>query len=444
MGVTNITSCPIDIREELRSVACSMSAGSGNKRDVCARRQCDCGRSCRHASNPSFDTAAVRIAGSAGRIATLCSRFVDAQPQRPGARFADAIEASRYLLTGVLEGSAAPGFAVAVVVDRRPVWSEGFGFADLEAKAPASATTLFRVGSISKSFTSVDLALLVERGALDLDAPVRTYLADAPHAWDRVTTRAIGGHLAGFRHYRSSAERLRAERFMAREVFGRLGMRHTRADFPESVFVGRTRFYQRTRAGVGTHAPHIDNSWIWAGGGFLSSAADVAAFGATVALGSALTPASRAALHRSQTTTRGEATGHGIGWFVETDALGRSMIGHDGESIGGSASLRVFPGHGLCIAMLDNLTGGPSSRLVTDAIADVFMRGGSPDARSTSCAPPSSVTLNGARGGGIELRFGRQAPRGILTPLQSVALPADTPAFIATRSERWPSMASGQ
>jgi CubicO group peptidase (beta-lactamase class C family) len=64
-------------------------------------------------------------------------------------------------MTGVLEGSGAPGLAVAVIVDDRMVRSQGFGFADLEARAPASPTTLFRAGSISKSFTSVGLVLLV-------------------------------------------------------------------------------------------------------------------------------------------------------------------------------------------------------------------------------------------------------------------------------------------
>jgi hypothetical protein len=58
-----------------------------------------------------------------------------------------------------------------------------------------------------------------------------------------------------------------------------------------------------------------------------------------------------------------------------------SWIWAGGGFLGGSASLRVFPEAGLSIAMLDNLTDGPSSRLVTDVVADIFIRAGRPHSR---------------------------------------------------------------
>jgi CubicO group peptidase (beta-lactamase class C family) len=48
-----------------------------------------------------------------------------------------------------------PGVSVAVVQNGQPVWSAGFGMADLEDSAPASSSTLYRFGSISKSVTAV-------------------------------------------------------------------------------------------------------------------------------------------------------------------------------------------------------------------------------------------------------------------------------------------------
>src|SRR5688572_5390625 len=73
-----------------------------------------------------------------------------------------------------------PGLAVAVAIDGRIVWSEGFGYADLAAKKHVTATTRFRVGSIAKPFTAAGLMLLVERGQFDLDAPVRKYVPAFP------------------------------------------------------------------------------------------------------------------------------------------------------------------------------------------------------------------------------------------------------------------------
>ena len=55
--------------------------------------------------------------------------------------------------------------------DQTVVWATGFGFADPQAKTPATADTVYRVGSVSKLFTDLAVMQLVEHGALDLDAP---------------------------------------------------------------------------------------------------------------------------------------------------------------------------------------------------------------------------------------------------------------------------------
>ena len=60
----------------------------------------------------------------------------------------------------------------------RIVWARGFGFADLERRVPATAETVYRVGSISKLFTEMAVMQLVDRGKLDLDAPVNRDLPE--------------------------------------------------------------------------------------------------------------------------------------------------------------------------------------------------------------------------------------------------------------------------
>lgn len=96
-----------------------------------------------------------------------------------------------------------PGLAAAVAVDGRLVWSDTFGFADLEAKKPVTAASRFRIGSISKSLTAAGLMRLVEQGRIDLDAPVQRHVPDFPVKPEGlVTPRLLAGHLAGIRHYR--------------------------------------------------------------------------------------------------------------------------------------------------------------------------------------------------------------------------------------------------
>jgi CubicO group peptidase (beta-lactamase class C family) len=91
-----------------------------------------------------------------------------------------------------------PGVAAAVAVAGQLVWSDARGYADLEAGKLVNASSRFRIGSISKSLTAAGLMQLVERGAIDLDAPVQHYVPDFPvKAEGMVTTRLLAGHLAG-------------------------------------------------------------------------------------------------------------------------------------------------------------------------------------------------------------------------------------------------------
>lgn len=70
------------------------------------------------------------------------------------------------------------GLSVALVDDQQVIWSEGFGFADKRAGIPAGADTIYRVGSISKLFTTLAALQLSEHGKLELDKPLSTYIPD--------------------------------------------------------------------------------------------------------------------------------------------------------------------------------------------------------------------------------------------------------------------------
>lgn len=70
------------------------------------------------------------------------------------------------------------GLSIALVDDQQVVWAEGFGYADTAARLPATADTVYRIGSVSKLFTSTAAMQLVEQGRLDLDAPLATYIPD--------------------------------------------------------------------------------------------------------------------------------------------------------------------------------------------------------------------------------------------------------------------------
>jgi CubicO group peptidase (beta-lactamase class C family) len=68
------------------------------------------------------------------------------------------------------------GLSIALVDDQRVVWAEGFGFADKAKDVRADPETVYQVGSISKVFTATSAMQLAERGRIDIDRPIRTYL----------------------------------------------------------------------------------------------------------------------------------------------------------------------------------------------------------------------------------------------------------------------------
>ncbi len=88
-----------------------------------------------------------------------------------------------------MQAAHVPGAALAVVEGSRTVYSKGYGVADPGGR-PVTPQTPFVLGSLSKSFTAVAVMQLVERGTLELDAPVQRYLPWFAVA-DRDASRAI-------------------------------------------------------------------------------------------------------------------------------------------------------------------------------------------------------------------------------------------------------------
>ena len=97
---------------------------------------------------------------------------------QPVEKFAAAIAELDKLIAEQVADKRLPALSIALVDDQQIVWSKGYGFQDVAKKVPASAETVYRVGSVSKLFTDVAVMQLVEQGKLDLDAPVSQYISD--------------------------------------------------------------------------------------------------------------------------------------------------------------------------------------------------------------------------------------------------------------------------
>jgi CubicO group peptidase (beta-lactamase class C family) len=335
-----------------------------------------------------------------------------------GAQYDGAISIARDSIDALMAEQQIPGLTAAVLVDGQIVWSEGFGWADMENQVPVTPLTKMRVGSVSKSMTGAALGVLLDRGQIDLDAPVQQYVPSFPEKRAPISTRQVAGHIAGIRHYRgdeflidenydSVEEGLAIFKedsllfepgaqfqyssygwnlvsavvegasgqdflpFMRDAVFRPLNLRHTVADHTDSLITYRTAFYS-VEDSVLINAPYVDNSYKWAGGGFLSTAEDLVRFGNAMINGGFFTPATRDELFTSLRTNSGERTGYGLGFFVGTDDAGRRTVGHSGGSVGGTTQLIMYPEQDVVVALIAN-RGGVDYRTVHQHIAALFM-----------------------------------------------------------------------
>src|SRR5437764_2526873 len=305
-----------------------------------------------------------------------------------------------------MAANSVPGPSAAVVLDGEPRWSERFGMSDLENFSPATSSTLFRLGSISKPISATAALQLWERGKLDLDAPVQKYCPAFPQNESPIATRQLLGHLGGIRHYNpdgkgdvpedsarhcsSMQESLQlfandplvakpgtkfnystygytvvgcvlegaaSEKFidyLRKNVFEPAGMEQTGDDDFFIVIQHRTRWYHQDKSGIVRNAGVLDSSYKIPGGGIISSADDLAKFEAAILDGKLLKRGTRDLMWASLKTADGKETGYGLGWGT-MDKFSLHILAHTGGQQGTSTAFAVVPSRNAGVVVLCNM-----------------------------------------------------------------------------------------
>lgn len=313
-----------------------------------------------------------------------------------------------------------PGVSVAVVENGELEWADGFGFADLENNSPATEHTLFRLGSISKTLTAVGALELWEHGRLDLDAPVQKYCPAFPEKSATITTREVMGHLGGIRHYKGGPDDVEIGNtrhfddpiqagldffkndplvaapgshfhystqgytlvgcvmegasnsnyvdYMRKNVFAPAGMDQTSVDNRFTIVPYRTRFYQKTKDGTVENADFLDSSYKIPGGGWLSSAVDMARFEVAVLQDKLLKPTTRELMWTPLRPSDGSKDSYGLGWGVgKEDGVG-TTVGHDGGQQGCSTSFKIASAQRAGVVVLTNMEDINPDELATEIL----------------------------------------------------------------------------
>lgn len=352
-------------------------------------------------------------------------------------------------INALMTRSKVPGLSIAVVKDNRLLWKKGYGLADVENSVPAQSLTAYRIASVSKPITAVAVMQLAERGRLDLDAPIQTYVANFPKKpWD-ITARQLLGHLSGVRNYSGSefnglpdntrhysslsdalgifkddpldhepgtkysyttfgytilgaaiegASGVSYMEYMRENVFKPAKMTHTRADNYD-IISNRAGGYTRMRVGERfagkpptgevRNSDLLESSYKIPGGGLISTVEDLANFVIAFQGGALVKKETIEQMVRCQQTADGEKTPYGLGWYID-GMKGRSgVVWHGGVQKGVTSTLVMLPEKQVAVALLTNLEGGGMLGLegLAGQIADIILENG---VASTADAPGSA------------------------------------------------------
>jgi CubicO group peptidase (beta-lactamase class C family) len=349
----------------------------------------------------------------------------------PPAKWAAAAERARHFARNSIAGSNLAGLSVAVGVDGEIVWTEGFGFADIESGSPVTPGHRFRTGTASIVLTSTAVGLLLDEGRLQLDDEIQKYVPEFPRKPWPVTIRQVMAQVAGFpsedpdngvltsRHcarpadavalfakeplqfqpgtqYRNSTfgwvllsavvEAAASQpyvTFLEEKILRPLNMGDTFKEvLADSLSGAATPYNPRFAAnpifGL-TPLPPFDYSCYAGSNGFLSTPSDLVRFGMAINRGRLLRPRTVRMLQTPQRLTSGAETSYGLGWDLKTVTLaGRAVhaAGHNGHFwVDEVTSLLTFPERGLAVAVMSNVSfaGTPS---IAERIAQAFAEPG--------------------------------------------------------------------
>lgn len=322
------------------------------------------------------------------------------------------IKKAEFLIQHHQQQTNTPGIQVAVLKHGELVWSEAFGYADFEQSVDLQTTTPMRVASLSKAMTSIALGKLVEDFVIDLDEDIRTYVAEFPDKGFKITARHLAASTSGIRHYTpadpvynqvhypsvigalapfkkdallfepgsdfhyssygwvllsAAMERASGTSFqdLMQSTWIDLGMNHSYFDHtafhPDTIssqYIAKQpgflkRFFSSNEI-ERIPVPEEDRSYMYAGGGYLSTAEDLVNMGWKLISGQYLKASIVDLLFQDQVLKNGTNTHYGLGWEVGHSRAGTPVVFHSGSMSSARSHLVIYPEENIVFAIIMN------------------------------------------------------------------------------------------
>lgn len=359
-----------------------------------------------------FLASAVALAAFAVLAPTLLSGSLSAQEPLWGG---DLVRKADSMAAVAMEEGPAAGLAIGIKKGDELLLARGYGMADVENSVPVDASTVFRIGSVTKQFTAAAVMQLVESGDLSLDDLLTDHLPDYPTQGHDVTIRHLLTHTSGIKSYTSldawrpqmpldlSDEELVAlfqdepfdfepgERYLynnsayyllgmiieevsgltyrdyVRErLFESLGLSDTWYCDERPIIPGRAEGYSAAGDELRNDDP-ISMSQPGAAGALCSTVPDLLSWATALRSGDVVSAASFQEMTTPASLNDGSETGYGFGLGVG-EYEGHARVSHGGGINGFNSMLAHYPESDLDVVVLVN-TGGPWANRVAEALA---------------------------------------------------------------------------
>jgi len=310
------------------------------------------------------------------------------------------------LAQNALRDHPAPGISIGVQRGGEVIFAGGFGYADLENEVPATADTVYRIGSVTKQFTAAAAMLLVEEGKLDLSADLREYLPDYDTQGFEVPVERLLNHTSGIKGYTEMPEFWERSRldlgheamlelfseppfefepgdryqynnsgyyllgvlierlsgmsyteFLEARLFGPLGLERTHYLRNGPLVPGRAEGYEVGEDGGFVNDEPLSMELPYAAGSMGASVLDLLAWQRALASGQAVSPAGYERMTARGSLVNEDPVHYGYGLGISAEH-GLAKISHGGGINGFRAELALYPEEDLGIAVLINSGSG--------------------------------------------------------------------------------------
>ena len=367
------------------------------------------------------------------------------------------------LATAALRNGPVAALSIAVVKGRDTLVMIGYGFADVENEVPATAETVYRIGSITKQFTSAAVMQLVEQGKVGLDDEITKYFPGFPTHGQRILVRHLLNHTSGIPSYTDIPKRwgrvamvdlphdsllalvsgdslmfapgsafyynntgyymlgMLLEKvtgqnygdYLAQHLFSPLGLKSTRYCATGPLIQHRAQGYG-VEKGALVNAQYLSMDNPFAAGALCSTVGDMVRWESALFGGKVVSASSLSQMTTPAKLTSNRPMPYGYGLVPDTVARHR-VIGHGGGINGFISHEDYYPDDTLTVVVLANTAPAPSQALARNAARAVL---GLP--LVTRIPPPAEIALDSAQRARYVGRYAIQMPDATRTPASVV------------------------